>query len=73
MDQNELQQALAGIDLSQVQTVICTHCNGKTWVQAFKLNRLSPIISPTGEELIFPSPLFKCSDCGKLIDETDEK
>ena len=68
MHQDELQQIINQVDPSQIQTVICTHCKGETWLQVYNLNRLSPIISPTGEEIIFPSPTFKCGDCNKLVD-----
>jgi len=35
-------------------------------VQIYRIKRISPVISPTGEEVMAPIQLFKCSECNHI-------
>lgn len=49
--------------------VVCPNCGGKTFVEVVVLKKLSPILSPTGKEEMYPIPVFTCSKCGTIPDE----
>ena len=39
------------------------------FIPAYCLKRLSPIISPTGEEALIPIQVYSCGNCGKVPDK----
>ena len=47
----------------------CDECGNYTFIQSFFLKRLSPIVSPTGQEAIIPIQAFACGNCGKVPDK----
>lgn len=49
--------------------VVCPNCGGKTFVETVVLKKLSPILSPTGKEELYPIPVFTCSKCGTIPEE----
>ena len=50
-------------------TVICSNCNGHYFNTAFVVKRVSPIISPSGEEMIIPIQTFRCVECNNVNDD----
>ena len=44
----------------------CDECKSKYFVQIYRIKRISPVISPTGEEIMAPIQLFKCSECNHI-------
>lgn len=63
------------VDISQIPDRICPGCKSEFWRQAFKLKTVSPLLSPTGKELLFHAPGWICAICGlefnkkPLVDE----
>lgn len=49
--------------------VVCPNCGGKTFTETVVLKKLSPILSPTGKEELYPIPVFTCSKCGTIPNE----
>ena len=47
-----LPQPNAQIDLSEAETMTCEDCGNAVFIPAFFLKRLSPIVSPTGQEAL---------------------
>ena len=64
------------VDLSEAETNKCEHCGNYTFIQSFFLKRISPIVSPTGQEAIVPIQVFACGNCGavpeKMKSQIDE-
>jgi len=51
------------IDINQAETMECDKCQGKLWDSAHIVKRVSPLISPTGQEILVPLPILVCKKC----------
>ena len=51
------------VDLSKSDDIICDNCGNKTFIQVVEIKRLSPIVSPTGQEALVPVQMYACSKC----------
>ena len=60
-------QAQVQIDLNDAETMKCEKCGNYTFIQSFFLKKLSPLVSPTGEEVIAPVQVFNCGNCGTML------
>ena len=59
----------AEIDINDTETITCEDCNNATFIPAFFLRRISPIVSPTGQEAMVPIQVYSCGNCGKVPDK----
>ena len=57
------------IDINDTETITCEDCNNATFIPAFFLRRISPIVSPTGQEAMVPIQVYSCGNCGKVPDK----
>ena len=62
------------IDLEDAETMICQKCGNKILIQGYVIQKISAIMSPTGQEVIAPVQVFNCGNCGELLPlgEVDE-
>ena len=58
----------AEIDINDTETIVCDDCGNATFIQCFFIRRISPIVSPTGQEAMIPIEVFSCGNCGKVPD-----
>ena len=65
----DLKAALAQVDWKNAVDVKCAKCDHSTFVMAHEIKKLSPLVSPTGEQLILPMGVFACQKCGHINDE----
>ena len=63
---NNPQQPQVNIDINKTTAEICEKCENDTFSQAFKMRKLSALLSPTGEEAMIPIPVFACAKCGHI-------
>lgn len=56
------------VNLNNADTVKCDSCESTSFEQVYEIKKLSPLSSPTGEEMYVPTPTFRCIDC-KHINE----
>ena len=49
--------------------VVCPNCGSKLFTEAVVLKKLSPIISPTGKEELYPIPVYVCAKCQTVPEE----
>ena len=54
------------IDLSKAETIVCENCGNASFIPAFFLKKISPLMSPTGKEAIVPMQVFSCGNCGTI-------
>jgi len=59
--QDPMQQTIT-VDLSTATTISCT-CGGEIFVPAFRIKRLSALLSPSGQEMIIPVQTLICIKC----------
>ena len=57
------------IDINDTETIVCEECGNDTFIQCFFLRRISPIVSPTGQEAMVPIQVYSCGNCGKVPDK----
>tara|TARA_Y100001963_G_C6792869_1_gene456709 strand:- start:9409 stop:9705 length:297 start_codon:yes stop_codon:yes gene_type:complete len=55
---------LAGLDINAATDVTCDNCGSMKFQITFLLKRVSPLVSPTGEEITLPIQTFSCQSCG---------
>ena len=53
----------SNFDMSKTTEVKCEKCDGALFANAVKIRRLSPILSPNGEEMFAPIPAYHCLKC----------
>ena len=54
------------VDLSQAETMKCEYCGNYLFIKSSLIKRLSPLVSPTGEEALIPIEVYSCGNCGKV-------
>ena len=59
-------QAEVQVDLKQADTVKCDDCGNYLFITANVIKRISPILSPTGQEALVPVQVYSCGNCGKV-------
>ena len=60
---------LNNVDLTHAKTMECEKCQCKAFKQTMMLKKLSPLMSPTGQEAIIPVGVFACESCGHINKE----
>ena len=63
---------LDNIDLTHATTLECEECQCKGFKQTMMLKKLSPLVSPNGQEAIIPVGIFACDSCGNVNKEFQE-
>jgi len=51
--------------IRDAKEILCD-CGHGIFTEKMMFKRISPIISPTGKEEVFPMPLVICEKCGKV-------
>ena len=64
--------SLDNIDLTHAKTLECEKCQSKGVRQSMMLKKLSPLVSPNGQEAIIPVMVFACDSCGHINQEFQE-
>jgi hypothetical protein len=54
------------LDMSQAATYTCEQCDNDRFIVTYLIKRFSPLVSPTGEEMIVPVSCFACTLCGHI-------
>ena len=62
-------QAQVQVDLKDAETMKCDECGNSVFIPAYFIKRLSPIVSPPGQEAIVPIQVYSCGNCGKVPDK----
>jgi uncharacterized Zn finger protein len=66
-------QTQVQVDLKDAETVKCEDCGNSVFIPAFFIKRLSPIVSPTGQEALIPIQVYSCGNCGKVPDKLKQQ
>ena len=54
------------VDLKKADTIKCDDCGNYLFITAHVIKRISPILSPTGQEALVPVQVYSCGNCGKV-------
>ena len=60
------QGAQPQVDLSKADTIKCDDCGNYLFITSHVIKRISPIMSPTGQEALVPVQVYSCGNCGKV-------
>jgi len=63
---NNEQQQQMNIDFSQTTAEVCEKCENDTFVQVYRMRKLSALLSPTGQETMIPIQVFACAKCSHI-------
>ena len=63
---NNEQQQQMNIDFSQTTAEVCEKCENDTFVQVYRMRKLSALLSPAGQETMIPVQVFACAKCGHI-------
>ena len=61
-----LPSAEVKVDLNKADTIKCDDCGNYLFITSHVIKRLSPIVSPTGQEALIPVQVYSCGNCGKV-------
>jgi hypothetical protein len=64
--------AMNNVDLTHATTLECEECKCKAFKQTLMLKRLSPLVSPNGQEALVPVAVFCCEKCGHVNKEFED-
>ena len=48
------------------EDINCDECENAYFVPAFMIKRVSPLVSPNGQEVMVPVQSFQCASCGHV-------
>ena len=54
------------VDLTKADTIKCDNCGNYLFITANVIKRISPIMSPTGQEALVPVQVYSCGNCGTV-------
>jgi DNA-directed RNA polymerase subunit RPC12/RpoP len=57
------------ISLDKTTAVSCT-CGSETFTEGVMLRKASRFITGTAQDALIPIPVFICSKCGEILEET---
>ena len=60
------QETQVQVDLSKADTIKCDDCGNYLFITSHVIKRISPILSPTGQEAIVPVQVYSCGNCGTV-------
>ena len=60
------QETQVQVDLSKADTIKCDDCGNYLFITANVIKRISPILSPTGQEALVPVQVYSCGSCGRV-------
>ena len=63
---NNPQQPQMNVDFSQTTAETCESCENETFVQVYRMRKLSALLSPTGQPTMIPIQVFACAKCGHI-------
>jgi len=60
-------------EIMKSQKTLTCECGGMVFEPGIIFKKLSPIISPSGEETLYPMEVFVCAKCGKVPEEFNDR
>ena len=66
MAKQKVPQSQVQVDLSEADTVKCDDCGNYLFITSHVIKRISPILSPTGQEGLVPVQVYSCGNCGRV-------
>ena len=55
--------------IDDAEILSCDECANESFVPVFQIMRVSPLVSPNGQEILAPMQTFACSKFGHINDK----
>tara|TARA_R100000655_G_scaffold42951_1_gene79011 strand:+ start:688 stop:915 length:228 start_codon:yes stop_codon:yes gene_type:complete len=65
----EGQQQKINIDINQTTAIVCEECDNETFIAVTFLRKVSRLISPDGQDHLWPLESMACAKCGHVNKE----
>ena len=67
-EQEDINQGINPNIIITSPNVVC-ECGNKVFIQGVILKKVSPLVTGSPTESLYPIPIYQCSKCGKIPDE----
>ena len=57
------------LNIEDTESLKCDACGNYTFIKSYFIRRVSPLMSPNGQEGMIPIEVFACGNCGKVPDK----
>ena len=57
------------LNIEDTESLKCDACGNYSFIKSYFIRRVSPLMSPTGQEALIPIEVFSCGNCGKVPDK----
>ena len=57
------------LNIEDTESLKCDACGNYNFIKSNFIRRVSPLMSPTGQEAMIPIEVFACGNCGKVPDK----
>ena len=57
------------LNIEDTESLKCDACGNYTFIKSYFIRRVSPLMSPSGQEAMIPIEVFACGNCGKVPDK----
>ncbi len=66
-----MQNININVNPEDLQDITCEKCDGAFFTPCFMIKKLSAFQSPSGQEMMFPVQVFKCDNCGEVLNNLE--
>jgi len=66
MENNNQNKLNANVDIKTLPSLTCDECKCESFINAYIIKRVSPLLTETGKPGFLPIPTFACSHCGHV-------
>tara|TARA_R110002074_G_scaffold387019_1_gene568963 strand:- start:1121 stop:1342 length:222 start_codon:yes stop_codon:yes gene_type:complete len=60
------QEQQINVNLKDAEDLKCYKCENLYFTPVVRIKRISPLMSPSGEEMMAPIQTFQCNSCGHV-------
>ena len=57
------------LNIKDTESLKCDACGNYSFIKSYFIRRVSPLMSPTGQEALIPIEVFACGNSGKVPDK----
>lgn len=69
IDPNVPQQTSVQVDVTKMNDLVCSNCQGHFFNSVFMFKKMSALLSPNGKDAIIPIEAYACIECGTVCRE----
>tara|TARA_R100001591_G_C4234133_1_gene152688 strand:- start:194 stop:403 length:210 start_codon:yes stop_codon:yes gene_type:complete len=66
-------QPKMNIDINKAEDFKCESCGNLYFNPVIRLKRISPLVSPTGQEAVYPVQVMSCTKCGAIFNDLKDE